>query len=117
MGTLEQRSRVATPPPGERRPPELRLFLTLFRPYPPAASGSAQKLKSRSGGWLRRQKVRQTASVSLAYERLLTEAVKLFVCTGEAHTTVDAKEDDGVTPVLAVELVCAGRLEQPVGLD
>ena len=53
LGTSERRARVSTPHPGRRRPPELRLSLPLACLYPPAASGSAQKLKPRRGGCLR----------------------------------------------------------------
>ena len=62
LGTSGRRARVATPHPGRRRPPELRLLLPLARLYPPAASGSAQKLKLRRDGYLRRPII----SISLA---------------------------------------------------
>ena len=62
LGTSERRARVSTPHPGGHRPPELRLSLPLAFLYPPAASGSAQKLKPRRGGRLRRPII----SISLA---------------------------------------------------
>ena len=62
LGTSERRARVSTPHPGGRRPPELRLSLLLAFLYPPAASGSAQKLKPRRGGRLRHPII----SISLA---------------------------------------------------
>ena len=62
LGTSERRARVSTPHPGGRRPPELRLSLPLAFLYPPAASGSAQKLKPRRGGRLRHPII----SISLA---------------------------------------------------
>ena len=59
LGTPGRKAQVAAPHPGGRRPPELRL--PLARPCPPAARGSAQKLKPRRGGCFRRP----TISVSL----------------------------------------------------
>ena len=63
LGTSERRARVAAPWPGGHRPPELRLSLPLAFLYPPAASGSAQKLKPRRGGRLRHPII----SISLAH--------------------------------------------------
>ena len=63
LGTSERRARVSTPHPGGRRPPELRLSLPLACLYPPAASGSAQKLKPRRDGCLRHPII----SISLAH--------------------------------------------------
>ena len=63
LGTSERRARVSTPHPGGRRPPELRLSLPLAFLYPPAASGSAQKLKPRRDGCLRHTII----SISLAH--------------------------------------------------
>ena len=63
LGTSERRARVAAPWPGGHRPPELRLSLPLACLYPPAASGSAQKLKPRRDGCLRHPII----SISLAH--------------------------------------------------
>ncbi len=63
LGTSGRRARVSTPRPGGRRPPELRLSLPLAFLYPPAASGSAQKLKPRRDGCLRHPII----SISLAH--------------------------------------------------
>lgn len=51
LGTWGRRARVVAPWSGGRRPPELRLSLSLSCFYPTAARGSAQKLKPRSDGW------------------------------------------------------------------
>ena len=63
LDTSERRVRVAAPLPGGRQPPELRPSLPLAFLYPPAASGSAQKLKPRRDGCLRHPII----SISLAH--------------------------------------------------
>lgn len=50
LGTSGRKARVAAPRSRGRRPPELRLSLRPARPYPSAARGSAQKLRSRWAG-------------------------------------------------------------------
>lgn len=74
LGTSGLMARVAAPRPGGRRPPELRLSLHPARPYPPAARGSAQKLKPQSDGGFPRPIISSSLVRRFPPERTIQEA-------------------------------------------